>query len=122
MILTKDAPQPIGAYSQAIKIGHMVFVSGQIALDPKTQQMTNQDFEQEMKQVFSNLKAVIHAAGASFDNVVKLTIYLIDLEKFALVNDYMQRMFTSPFPSRVTVGVASLPKNAQIEVDAMLII
>ena len=122
IISTQSAPQPIGAYSQAVKAGNMVFVSGQIALDPQTNQMANASFEQELEQVFANLEAVIHASGATFAHVVKFTIYLIELSLFSHVNDYMQKILEQPFPARVTVGVASLPKNAQIEIDAILFI
>ncbi|MCS5708408.1 Rid family detoxifying hydrolase [Candidatus Berkiella cookevillensis] len=122
VIQSEHAPSPIGCYSQAVRIGNLVFLSGQIALDPKTNEMVTSSFAAEMQQVFSNLEAVILDAGASFAQVAKFTIYLTDLSCFPLVNEYMQKILSAPFPARVTVGVASLPKSASIEVDAILVI
>lgn len=122
VIQSEQAPSPIGCYSQAIQVGNLVFLSGQIALDPKTNLMVNESFEAEMQQVFANINAVILEAGASFEQVAKFTIYLTDLSRFPLVNEYMHKILAAPFPARVTVGVASLPKSASIEVDAILVI
>lgn len=121
MIQSEHAPSPIGCYSQAVQLGNLVFLSGQIAIDPKTNEMVTDSFAAEMRQVFSNLEAVISEAGASFAQVAKFTIYLTDLSCFPLVNEYMQEILSAPFPARVTVGVASLPKSASIEIDAILV-
>lgn len=120
VISTDNAPAPIGSYSQAIKSQGLVFLSGQIALDPTTGNMNNQSFEAEMTQVFNNLQAVCEASGGSLKNVIKFTIYLTDLSLFPQVNEFMKKILADPFPARVTVGVASLPKNATIEIDAIL--
>jgi reactive intermediate/imine deaminase len=118
-ISTPDAPAAIGPYSQAVRAGDTVYLSGQIPLDPKTMQIVD-GFEAQVKQVFDNLEAVCKAAGGSFGQVVRLTIFLTDLGKFAIVNDMMAARFKTPFPARVTIGVASLPRGAQVEIDAIL--
>lgn len=120
-ISTPDAPAAIGPYSQAIRAGDTVYLSGQIPLDPKTMQIVD-GFENQVKQVFDNLEAVCKAAGGSFSRVVRLTIYLTDLGKFSVVNDMMAARFQEPFPARVTIGVASLPRGAQVEIDAVLVL
>lgn len=122
IIQSEHAPSPIGCYSQAVQIGNLVFLSGQIAIDPKTNEMVTGSFAAEMQQVFSNLEAVISAAGASLAQVAKFTIYLTDLSCFPQVNEYMQKILSTPFPARATIGVASLPKSASIEIDAILVI
>jgi reactive intermediate/imine deaminase len=118
-ISTKDAPEAIGPYSQAIRTGNTVYLSGQIPLDPKTMQIV-EGFENQVKQVFDNLEAVAKAAGGGFDYVVRVTIYLVDLSKFSVVNDMMAQRFRKPYPARVTIGVASLPRGAQVEIDAIM--
>ena len=121
-VSTDAAPAAIGPYSQALKAGNTCYLSGQIALDPATQQMVAGGIDAERVQVFDNLKAVAAACGGSLGDVVKVTIYLIDLSNFARVNETMARYFAQPYPARAAVGVASLPRGAQIEADAVLII
>jgi reactive intermediate/imine deaminase len=118
-ISTPQAPAAIGPYSQAIRAGDTVYLSGQIPLDPKSMQIV-EGFEAQVKQVFENLRAVCRAAGGDFDRVVRLTIYLTDLAQFPKVNELMATYFAEPFPARVTVGVASLPRAAQVEIDAIM--
>ena len=118
-ISTADAPAAIGPYSQAIRAGDTVYLSGQIPLDPKTMQLV-EGFEPQARQVFENLRAVCRAAGGDFDRVVRLTIYLVDLANFPKVNDLMASYFGEPYPARVTIGVASLPRGAQVEIDAVM--
>ena len=115
-----DAPAAIGTYSQAIRSGDFVFLSGQIPLDPTTMEFVDGDFEARARQVFDNLRAVAEAAGGDLNNVVKLTIFLTDLGNFATVNAVMEEYFAQPFPARAAVGVASLPKGADVEADAIL--
>jgi reactive intermediate/imine deaminase len=119
-IHSDNAPAAIGTYSQAIRSGELVFLSGQIPLDPHTMEFVEGDFEARARQVFDNLKAVAEAAGGSLDQVVKLTIFLTDLENFATVNSVMEDYFNQPYPARAAVGVASLPKGADVEADAIL--
>ena len=114
------APAAIGTYSQAIRSGDIVFLSGQIPLDPQTMEFVEGDFEARARQVFDNLKAVAEAAGGNLDQVVKLTIFLTDLDNFATVNSVMEDYFSQPYPARAAVGVASLPKGADVEADAIL--
>jgi reactive intermediate/imine deaminase len=115
-----NAPAAIGSYSQAVAAGGLVFMSGQIPLDPKTMQIVDGDFAARTRQVFDNLQAVAEAAGGSMDNIVKLTIYLTDLSNFATVNDVMAEYFDKPYPARAALGVASLPKGADVEAEAVL--
>ena len=115
-----NAPKAIGTYSQAIVSGKLVFLSGQIPLDPKTMEIVSGDFEARARQVFSNLRAVARAAGGDLDNVVKLTVYLTDLGNFATVNKVMSEFFSEPYPARAALGVASLPKSADVEAEAIL--
>lgn len=119
-IHSDDAPAAIGTYSQAIRTGDLVFLSGQIPLVPATMEFIEGDFEARARQVFDNLGAVAQAAGGKLDQVVKLTIYLTDLDNFATVNAVMEDYFEKPFPARAAVGVASLPKGADVEADAIL--
>ncbi|QJR09060.1 2-iminobutanoate/2-iminopropanoate deaminase [Usitatibacter rugosus] len=118
-ISTPDAPAAIGPYSQAVRAGDTVYLSGQVGFDPKTMQLVD-GFENQVKQVFDNLEAVCKAAGGNFGHVVRLTIFLVDLGKFSVVNEMMAARFKEPFPARVTIGVASLPRGAQVEIDAIL--
>ena len=119
-IHTDDAPAAIGTYSQAIDANGLVFLSGQIPLDPATMEVVKGDFEARARRVFDNLAAVAAAAGGSLDDVVKLTVFLTDLGNFATVNAVMEDYFRQPFPARAAVGVASLPKGVDVEADAIL--
>jgi len=121
-IQTSDAPDAIGTYSQAIKAGNVVYLSGQIPLDAKTGELTEGDIRMQIEQVFRNLKAVAEAAGASLQNAVKITVYLTDLNDFAAVNEIMATYFESPYPARAALGVASLPRGAAVEADAILVV
>ena len=120
VIATDLAPAAIGTYSQAVRVGTTVYLSGQIPLDPKTMEIVPGDIEQHIVQVFENLKAVAEAAGATLDQIVKLNIFLTDLGNFALVNEVMARYFSQPYPARAAVGVASLPKAVAVEMDAII--
>lgn len=119
-IASNAAPAAIGTYSQAIQAGNLVFMSGQIPLDPATMQVVDGDFEARARQVFDNLAAVAEAAGGSLADVVKLTIFLTDLDNFGAVNKVMEDYFDAPYPARAAVGVASLPKGVDVEADAIL--
>ncbi len=119
-IHSDNAPAAIGTYSQAIRSGNLVFLSGQIPLDPATMEIVAGDFEARARRVFENLKAVAEAAGGTLDQIVKLTIYLTDLENFAAVNAAMAEFFNEPYPARAALGVASLPKGADVEAEAIL--
>ena len=119
-ISTPDAPAAIGTYSQAIRAGDTVYLSGQIPLDPKTMKIVEGDFEAQAKRVFDNLRAVCRAAGGDFDRVVRVTVYLTDLANFAKVNEVMSQNFREPFPARAAIGVASLPRGSLVEVDAVM--
>lgn len=121
IISTTNAPAAIGTYSQAVKAGNTVYVSGQIGLNPGTMAMA-EGFEAQTVQVFDNLKAVAEAAGGSLADAVKLTIYLTDLANFATVNEIMARYFQQPYPARAAVGVKELPKGAVVEADAILVL
>lgn len=121
VINSDKAPAAIGTYSQAIKVGNTVYLSGQIPLDPQTMELV-EGFEAQTVQVFENLKSVIEAAGGSFKDVVKLNIFLTDLSHFATVNEVMGRYFQQPYPARAAIGVAALPKGAQVEMDGILVI
>ena len=120
IISTEDAPAAIGAYSQAVKAGDQVYVSGQIPLVPETGDLVSDNFSQQAKQVFANLSAIAKAAESDLNNVVKLTVYLIDLNYFAELNKIMSEYMTEPYPARAAVEVSALPKGAQIEIDAIL--
>jgi reactive intermediate/imine deaminase len=116
------APAAIGPYSQAIRAGNTVYLSGQIPLDPVTGEIVGGDIETQAVRVFDNLKAVAEAAGGSLAQAVKLTVYLIDLTHFATVNTVMARYFETPYPARATLGVAALPRGAAVEADAILVL
>jgi reactive intermediate/imine deaminase len=122
VITSESAPKAIGTYSQAIKINNTVYLSGQIALDPATMQLKNSDIETEIVQVFENLTAVANAAGGSLRDIVKLNIFLTDLTHFSLLNEIMARYFDEPYPARAALGVAALPKGAQVEMDAVMVL
>jgi|TARA_R100000750_G_scaffold56626_1_gene43237 reactive intermediate/imine deaminase len=121
VIHSDNAPAAIGTYSQAIKAGNTVYMSGQIPLDPKTMELVD-GFEAQTVQVFENLKAVAEAAGGSLKDIVKLNIFLTDLGNFATVNEVMSRYFRQPYPARAAIGIAALPKDAQVEMDAVLVL
>ena len=119
-IHTNRAPAAIGTYSQAVRVGDTVYLSGQIPLDPATGQLVANDIDAEIKRVFENLKAVAEAAGGSLAHVVKLTVFLTDLVHFAKVNEIMATYFSEPYPARAAVGVAQLPKGARVEMECIL--
>ena len=118
-ICTNEAPAAIGTYSQAVRAGDTVYLSGQIPLDPKTMQIVD-GFENQARRVFDNLRAVCRAAGGDFDRVVRVTVYLTDLANFAKVNEVMATYFREPYPARAAIGVASLPRGALVEIDAVM--
>ncbi len=120
IIQTEQAPKAIGTYSQAVKVGHTVYLSGQIPLDPETMELVGGDFSAQTKRVFDNLRAVCRAAGGDMEDIVKLNIFMTDLSHFATVNEIMATYFHEPFPARAAIGVAALPKGAQIEMDAVM--
>jgi len=120
IISTDKAPQAIGTYSQAVKTGNTVYMSGQIPLIPETMEMIEGDIEQQIRRVFDNLNAVAEAAGGSLADVAKLNIFLVDLANFATVNEVMAEYFAEPYPARAAIGVASLPKGAGVEMDAVM--
>jgi reactive intermediate/imine deaminase len=119
-ISTTEAPAAIGTYSQAVRAGDTVYLSGQIPLDPKTMKLVEGDFEAQARRVFENLRAVCRAAGGDFDRVVRVTVYLTDLGNFAKVNEVMATYFREPYPARAAIGVASLPRGALVEIDAVM--
>lgn len=121
-IYTAKAPEVIGPYSQAIKIGNMLFLSGQIPFNPATKQLVTEGIEAETQQVFNNLQAVANAAGGNLNNIVKLTIFLTDLTHFPIVNNVMAQYFAEPYPARSTIEVAGLPKGVAIEIEAILVL
>ena len=120
-ISTERAPAAIGPYSQAVRAGHTVYLSGQIPLDPATGELVTGDISAQTRRVFDNLKAVCEAAGGSLDGVVRVGIYVMDLSDFAQVNAVMAEYFQAPYPARSTIQVAGLPKGARVEVDAVLV-
>jgi reactive intermediate/imine deaminase len=120
IVSTPNAPAAIGTYSQAVRCGDTLYLSGQIGLDPASGQLVD-GVENQIQRVFANLKAVAEAAGASLDSVAKLTVYLTDLANFARVNEAMAQYFSAPYPARAVVGVASLPRGALIEADAIIV-
>jgi reactive intermediate/imine deaminase len=122
IIHTDDAPAAIGTYSQAVAIGDTVYMSGQIPLDPKTMALVNATIEDEIHQVFKNLAAVAKAAGGTLADVAKLNVFLTDLTQFPKVNEIMGSYFSQPYPARAAIGVASLPKGARVEADAVLVL
>jgi len=121
-IHTDQAPAAIGTYSQAVRAGNTVYLSGQIPLDPATGALVGGDVEAQIRRVFENLRAVIAAAGGRFANVVKVNVYLTDLGHFALVNQVMTDYFTPPYPARAAIGVAALPRGAVVEVDCVMVL
>lgn len=122
IISTNDAPAAIGTYSQAVKVGDTVYISGQIPLDPKTMNVVDGPIENQIRRVFDNLLAIAKASGGDFSNIVKLNIYLTDLGNFASVNEVMAQYFDEPYPARAAVGVKELPKGVPVEMDAVLVL
>jgi reactive intermediate/imine deaminase len=120
IISTPNAPAAIGIYSQAVRVGSTLWVSGQIPLDPATQSLVAGGIEAQIHRVFKNLKAIVEAAGATFDDVVKATVFLTDLSHFALVNKIMAEYFREPYPARAAIGVAALPRGAEVEVECIV--
>ena len=118
-IYTNQAPEAIGPYSQAIRAGNFVFLSGQIGIDPETQELA-EGIDAQLEQIFDNLEAVAKAAGGGLSNIVKINLYLTTLDYFLHVNDMMENRFSKPFPARATLGVSSLPRGAMVEVDAIM--
>lgn len=121
-ITTTEAPKAIGTYSQAVKIGDTAYLSGQIALDPVSGELVGGEVGSQIEQVFRNLAAVAKAAGGSLADVVKLNVFLTDLKNFPLVNETMARHFREPYPARAAIGVAALPRGAQVEMDAVMVL
>jgi len=122
VIHTDKAPKAIGTYSQAIKINETVYLSGQIPLVPETMELVEGDIKVQIQRVFDNLKAVANAAGGDLKDIAKLNIFLTDLTHFPIVNETMAEYFTEPYPARAAIGVASLPKGAEVEMDAVMVI
>ena len=122
IIATDNAPAAIGTYSQAVRAGNTVYISGQIPLDPATMEVCSQDFAAQATQVFENLKAVAEASGGSLQDVVKVSLFLTDLSNFPTVNEIMSQYFTEPYPARAAVGVKELPKAVQVEAEAILVL
>lgn len=122
IVHTDHAPRAIGTYSQAVRVGDTVYLSGQIPLVPGTLELVSGDMRVQVARVFENLKAVAHAAGGSLADVVKLNVFLTDLANFPLVNEVMAQFFQEPYPARAAVGVAALPKGAAVEMDAVLVL
>ncbi|BBO25801.1 MAG: RidA family protein [Pseudomonadota bacterium] len=120
IIQTDNAPAAIGTYSQAVKAGTTVYLSGQIPLVPETMQLVSDDFAEQATQVFENIKAVCEAAGGTTNDLVKVNIYLLDLGNFATVNEIMAKYFTKPYPARAAIGIKALPKDALIEIDGVM--
>jgi reactive intermediate/imine deaminase len=120
IIQTDAAPKAIGPYSQAVRVGDTVYVSGQIPLDPATGTLVSGDIDAEIRRVLENLKAIVHAAGGSLAQVVKVTVFLTDLAHFATVNQLMAAYFSEPYPARAAIGVAALPRGARIEMECVL--
>lgn len=120
-IVSGDAPKAIGTYSQAVRVGQTVYLSGQIPLNPKTMEL-EADMRAQVTRVFDNLRAVARAAGGDLQDIVKLNVFLTDLTHFALVNEIMGRYFSEPYPARAAIGVAALPKGAAVEMDAILVL
>lgn len=122
IIQSDSAPEAIGTYSQAVKVGDTVYLSGQIPLDPKSMTLVEGDISAQITQVFENLTAVCRASGGTLQDIVKLNIFLTDLDNFATVNEIMARYFETPYPARAAIGVAALPKGSEVEMDGILVL
>ena len=118
---SKHAPEPIGPYSHMVRVGDVLYLSGQIALNPETMELNASNTEAEVRQVFKNIEAVLKASGADLNNIVKLTVYITDLARFNSVNVVMSELLSPPYPARSTVQVAALPRNATVEVEAIAV-
>ena len=119
---TSDAPEAIGPYSQAVRIGQTIYLSGQIALDPQTMDLNDTTFQDEVRQVFTNIRTVLQATGADLEDVVKFTVFLTDIAKFDTVNAVMSEVCKHPFPARSAIGVTALPRGANIEVETIAVV
>jgi 2-iminobutanoate/2-iminopropanoate deaminase len=119
-IYTKNAPAPIGPYSQAVQVDNVVYFSGQIPIDPKTGELVSEDFDKQARQVLINLSEVAKAAGGTLNDIVKITVYVTDLSNFAILNKMMEEYFHKPYPARVTIEVKGLPKKALVEIEAIM--
>ena len=122
IISTENAPQAIGPYSQAVKAGNLMFISGQIPLNPKTGDLVSDSIEEQAKQVLKNVQSICKAAGYSLDDIVKISIFLTDLSNFGIVNDVMKKYFSEPYPARATVEVSALPLGVNVEIEAIVLI
>lgn len=122
IIATEQAPAAIGTYSQAVRAGNTVYLSGQVGLDPESMELVSEDFKAQLHQVFKNLTAVCSAAGGSLDDIVKMQVYLLDMERFSDANAVMSTYFETPYPARAAVAVSQLPKAALVEVDAVMVL
>ena len=122
IISTENAPQAIGPYSQAVKAGNLIFISGQVPLNPKTGDLVTESIEDQARQVLYNVKSICEAAGQSLDDIVKISIFLTDLSNFAVVNDVMKEYFSEPYPARATVEVSGLPLGVNVEIEAIVLI
>ncbi len=122
IISTENAPQAIGPYSQAVKAGNLMFISGQIPLNPKTGDLVAESIEDQARQVLENVKSICEAAGRSLDDIVKISIFLTDLSNFAVVNDVMKEYFSEPYPARATVEVSGLPLGVNVEIEAIVLL
>ena len=122
IISTENAPQAIGPYSQAVKAGNLIFISGQIPLNPKTGDLVAESIEDQARQVLDNVKSICEAAGYSLDDIVKISIFLTDLSNFAVVNDVMKEYFSEPYPARATVEVSGLPLGVNVEIEAIVLL
>jgi reactive intermediate/imine deaminase len=120
IISTTQAPAAIGTYSQATRVGNTIWVSGQIPMDPATKELIKGDMEAQVRRVFENIKAIVVASGAGMDDVVKVSVFLVDLAHFAVVNKVMADYFREPYPARAAIGVASLPRGAQVEAECIV--
>ena len=121
IIITNNAPAPIGPYNQAIEIGNMLFISGQVCIDPVTNQLKNKDLQEETHQVMHNLKAILEKAGMDFENVVKTTIFITDMNRFSEMNEVYAKYFSDNFPARETVQVSALPKFVNVEISMIAV-
>ena len=121
IIITKNAPAPIGPYNQAIETGNMLFISGQVCIDPVTNQLKNKDLQEETHQVMHNLKAILEKAGMDFENVVKTTIFITDMNRFSEMNEVYAKYFSDNFPARETVQVSALPKFVNVEISMIAV-
>jgi reactive intermediate/imine deaminase len=122
IISTENAPQAIGPYSQAVKAGNLIFISGQVPLNPKTGDLVTESIEDQARQVLDNVKSICEAAGQSLDDILKISIFLTDLNNFAVVNDVMKEYFSEPYPARATVEVSGLPLGVNVEIEAIVLI